>query len=206
MQVAGSLWSVPTDKHASTAQLWRQGRVQRFHWDATDGRFAGPGGFTADGARALTALTGAQAEAHLMVTEPLRHIDAWTDFCDVIFLHAEVDDWAEAARRILRRGSRPGLAVRLETSLDDIPSDVPVLCMSIAPGSAGSAFDPRAVDRVRRLVDVGVDRPVSVDGGVTRGILPDLSAAGADGVVVGGDLVAEGGLDRWEDVLRGLVL
>lgn len=204
MQVAGSLWSVPTDQHASTARLWWRGGVQRLHWDATDGRFAGPGGFTADRARELTALTGAQAEAHLMVTEPLRHVDAWTDFCDVIFLHVEVDDWAEAARRIRRRGSRPGLAVRLETSLDAIPSDVPVLCMSIAPGSAGSAFDPRALDRVRRLADVGVDRSVSVDGGVTRGILSDLSAAGAHGVVVGGDLVSKGGLERWADVLGGL--
>ena len=205
MQVAGSLWSVPTAHQLPTADRWRRGGVRRLHWDSTDGRFAAAGGFTAERARELTTLTGMRAEAHLMVAEPVRHVDAWTDFCDVVFLHAEVEGWAEAARRILRRGSRPGLAIALETSLDAIPPDVPVLCMSITPGAAGSAFDPRATDRVRRLVDAGVDRAVSVDGGVTRRILPDLSAAGADGVVVGGDLVAEGGLERWADVLGGLV-
>lgn len=205
MRVAGSLWSVPIDEHgAVVGRLVEQG-LSRVHWDVTDGVFAAAGGFSPERARELTLLGGVTAEAHLMVTDARGEVDAWTDFCDVIFLHVEAEGWPAAADRISRRGSRPGLAVRLDSSVEQIPHDIPVLCMSITPGQAGSAFDRRVLPRIRRLRELSPGRPVSVDGGVTRSLVPDLAEAGAETVVVGTDLVAVGGVTRWADVLaRGI--
>lgn len=205
MRVAGSLWSVPADEQRDTVVRLAARGLSRLHWDASDGLFAAAGGFAAERARELTLLGGLAAEAHLMVSEPSREIDAWTDFCDVIYLHAEVDGWSKAADRISRRGSRPGLAVRLESSVESLPDDMPVLCMSITPGRAGSTFDRAVLARVRRLRELSPRRPISVDGGVTRSLVPDLADAGAEGVVVGTDLVSAGGVSRWGGVLEGQI-
>lgn len=202
MRVAGSLWSVPPGEQLDTVAHLASRGLSRLHWDASDGLFAAAGGFSAEHARELTLLGGLDAEAHLMVSDPFAEVDAWTDFCDVIYLHAEVDEWPRAADRISRRGSRPGLAVRLESSVESLPRDMPMLCMSITPGQAGSVFDRRVLPRVRRLRELSPDRSLSVDGGVTRFLVADLAEAGVESIVVGTDLVAADGAQRWGDVLR----
>ena len=115
MRIAGSLWSVPAEDRLTTALRLRDAGLRRLHWDTTDGSFAAAGGFPPDSAAELASATGLSAEAHVMAHRAGRDVDAWTTFCDLVFVHIESDDWQEALVRIERRGATPGLAVSPQT-------------------------------------------------------------------------------------------
>lgn len=201
MRIAGSLWSVAPDDRLDTALRLRDAGLGRLHWDTTDGRFAAAGGFTPDDAAALAAQTGMTAEAHVMAHRSAREVDAWADFCDLVIVHVESDDWKDAVARIERRGVRAGLAVSPQTPATAVPLDLPVLCMSIVPGQAGSTFDERVLAKLSALRDAAPARPLGVDGGVRREHAEALAVAGADWAVVGTDLVFDG-TAAWSDLLR----
>lgn len=196
--VAGSLWSVPEAERASAVAA---AGVRRLHWDTTDGRFAVAGGFSPDSAAALIDATGTSAEAHIMAEEPLAVVDAWAELCDTVIVHAESDGWRAAVDRIERRGSRPGLALSPQTPAATAPDELVVLCMSIVPGQAGSRFDLGVLSKVTALREAAPDRPVGLDGGVTRAIADTAIAAGATFLTVGTDLFSPGGAERWADLL-----
>jgi pentose-5-phosphate-3-epimerase len=200
MQVAGSLWSVPAEERVATALRLRAAGLRRLHWDTTDGRFAAAGGFAPDTAAQLAAETGMTAEAHLMAHRSAHEVDAWSAFCDRVIVHVESDDWKAAVDRIERRGARPGLAVSPQTDVAVLPSGVDVLCMSIVPGQAGSAFDHGVLAKLAALRAASPDRLLGVDGGVTRPHADALANAGADWIVVGTDLVFHGEA-AWADLL-----
>lgn len=200
MQIAGSLWSVPSDDRRATALRLRDAGLRRLHWDTTDGSFATAGGFTPASASELAAATGLTAEAHVMAHRSAPDVDAWAEFCDLVIVHIESDDWKHALDRIARRGATPGLAVSPQTPAAAVPADVAVLCMSIVPGRAGSAFDEAVLGKIAALRAASPARRLGVDGGVRRQHVDALAAAGADWAVVGTDLVfdTEG---AWADVL-----
>lgn len=200
IEVAGSLWSVAPENRLGTALRLRDAGLGRLHWDMTDGRFAAAGGFDAATAADLAAETGLRAEAHVMALRSAREVDEWTDFCDLVIVHVESEDWREAAGRIERRGSTAGLAVSPGTAPADIPHDFPVLCMSVVPGQAGSAFDETVIGKIATLRAASPSRRIGVDGGVTRSRAAALAAAGADWIVVGTDLVFDTG-SEWGDLL-----
>lgn len=202
LRVAGSLWSVPSDDHRSVTQHLRSAGLEILHWDMTDGHFAPRGGFTAEYARAVSASTGMRAEAHLMVEHPLDHVDQWTDFCDLVAVHAEAKDWWRAVERIEARGARAAVAVRLDTRLDRVLGlDIPVLAMSIAPGHASTPFNREALGTVRAARSASDARLVGLDGGLTAGIADEVTSAGANWLVSGTDLFSDGGADRWRSLL-----
>ncbi|KQY78094.1 hypothetical protein ASD13_05410 [Microbacterium sp. Root1433D1] len=200
MRIAGSLWSVPAEDRLTTALRLRDAGLRRLHWDTTDGSFAAAGGFPPDSAAELASATGLSAEAHVMAHRAGRDVDAWTTFCDLVFVHIESDDWQEALVRIERRGATPGLAVSPQTRAADVPADVAVLCMSIIPGQAGSAFDTAVLHKLTALRRASPDRRLAVDGGVRRLHHDALASAGADWAVVGTDLVFDQE-DAWAEVL-----
>ncbi|WP_426170959.1 hypothetical protein [Microbacterium sp. DWRC1-3] len=200
MRIAGSLWSVPAEDRLTTALRLRDAGLRRLHWDTTDGSFAAAGGFPPDSAAELASATGLSAEAHVMAHRAGRDVDAWTTFCDLVFVHIESDDWQDALVRIERRGATPGLAVSPQTRAADVPADVAVLCMSIVPGQAGSAFDTAVLHKLTALRRASPDRRLAVDGGVRRLHHDALASAGADWAVVGTDLVFDQE-DAWAEVL-----
>jgi ribulose-phosphate 3-epimerase len=111
LRVAGSLWSAPPQQVVDEAVRLAEAGLTCLHWDLTDGEFAVPGGFAADRAARVTAVAGVGAEAHLMVREPLAHIDAWTGFCELVTVHVESQRWCAAVDRIACRGAVPAVAV-----------------------------------------------------------------------------------------------
>ncbi|WBU36990.1 hypothetical protein [Homoserinibacter sp. YIM 151385] len=200
--VAGSLWSVPEDARIDAVRALAERGMRRLHWDMTDGRFAVAGGFDPAAAARIAETTGMTGEAHLMAEEPLAIVDAWAEVCDTVVVHAESTGWRTAVDRLEQRGCRAAIAVSLATPAAAVPSWLPVMCMSIVPGQAGSAFDRRVLAKVAELREAGgPGRPIGLDGGVTRAIADDAIAAGADWLVVGTDLFAAGGADRWADLL-----
>jgi ribulose-phosphate 3-epimerase len=174
--------------------------LTRLHWDVTDGVFAPEGGFGPAEALALAEATGTSAEAHLMVTDARATVDAWTELCDTVVVHAESNNWRAAVRRIESRGVVATVALSPGTPAS-VAGDLPVLCMSVKPGHGGSPFDHTALNKIAQLSESHPGRPVGVDGGVTRAIAREAFAAGATWVVVGTDLFGDGGAERWADGL-----
>lgn len=171
VRLAGSLWSVARSHLDEEALRLARAGLGRWHWDVSDGRFAAPGGFTAQGAARIDALTGLPGEAHLMVEQPLAHLAAWLEACDTIAVHAESERWADAVERILDAGRTAAVAMGPESALDevaDLPPDVGVLLMSIVPGRAGSTFLPSTYERLDRFRGrplLGVDGSVDLERG-----------------------------------------
>jgi len=198
LEVAGSLWSAP-DTALEEARRLASAGLTRLHWDLADGIFTVAGGFAPETAQSVSAQAGVDAEAHLMVAEPLSWLDPWTEFCDVVAVHAESNRWVDAVRRIDARAARPAVAISPQTGLDVLDAlhgmadDYDVLLMSIQPGHAGSTFDPAVVDRVRQLRG----KRVGVDGSVTVDRARDLAAAGASWVVSGTDLLGSPDPGGW---------
>lgn len=201
--VAGSLWSVPPASQATALVTAAARGLRHVHWDTTDGRFAPPGGFSPETARALTQHASAVHEAHVMALDPVEAVDAWTETCSRVVVHLENEDWSRAVDRIVRRGAQPAIALSPGTPSSAAPVDLPVLCMSVTPGHAGSTFDRRALDKVADLAERNADRTIGLDGGVTRDVAEQAVAAGASWLVVGTDLFGAGGLERWADLLGG---
>jgi ribulose-phosphate 3-epimerase len=195
-EVAGSLWSVAIDEQLQAAQRLRAAGLRRLHWDMSDGTFANPGGFTAPDALALTEATGLAAEAHIMAADPLREVDAWTEFCDLIVVHAETQDWQRAVDRIAARNCTPALAISPETPTAAVPSELAVLCMSVTPGSAGSALDDNVLTKLPPLRRSSPARRIGLDGGVQRRHVDRAQRAGATWLVVGTDLFVRDAASR----------
>ena len=64
-----------------------------------------------------------------------------------------------------------------------------VLVMSVNPGFGGQKFIPASVDKVRRLrrmIDErGLATRIEIDGGIDRGNIAEVAAAGAEMMVAG---------------------
>lgn len=203
MRIAGSLWSVPVDARAHRLATAVAAGLPVVHWDASDGRFAAPGGFTPSAAgRLLASAPPVESEAHLMSHAPAPEVPAWAELCTMIVVPLEVDGAPAAVAAIEARGVRPALAVSLGTPLEQVPSGLPVLLMAITPGEAGAPFDPAVLDRVRRLRDRGRNPVVGVDGGVGPGHFSALAEAGAQWLVSGTSLFQAPDPGAWLEACR----
>lgn len=201
IEVAASLWSVPAENQLATALRLRDAGLRRLHWDTTDGRFAAAGGFSPERAAELASAAGMVAEAHIMVEQAAQAVDAWTEFCDLVIVHAESADWHAAVTRVENRGCRAGLALSPQTPASVVPLGMTALCMSIVPGAAGSTFDDTVLRTVAELRSADSTRSIGIDGGVQRRHAEDAADAGASWLVVGTDLVF-GGENAWADLLH----
>jgi ribulose-phosphate 3-epimerase len=170
------------------------------HLDVFDGHFVSDLGFPSRTIAALRPLTGLPFEVHLGAVDPLRFVPPLVEAgVDLIVFHVEsVAMLYEAIFKVRQSGVKVGLAVTLGTSvavlepvIDRIEATL-LLSRVTGEGTQGAAFDPAVLHRieaVRRMVDkaqAGVD--IQVAGGVKRQHIPDLVAAGASTVAMGGGI------------------
>jgi ribulose-phosphate 3-epimerase len=189
-----SLWSADlADLGAEVARLTPYADV--FHIDASDTRFVPSPLFFPDLVAALRPRTTVPFHVHVMAERALPLVE---DFAragvDLLSVHAEAEDVAEALPAIRARGGTAGLALRLDTPVDAAAAHLDevdfVVLIGTPLGTKGTAMDPAAPDRVRHLralaVHAGRDQiPVIADGGIREATVPALAAAGASAVVAG---------------------
>ena len=194
--IAASLWSVPEAERMHEAERLVAGGIRQFHWDYSDGSFTIAGGTRADQARQITEHTGALADTHLMVANPLDHVDAWIPFCGLIAVHLETSDCPEAIKRIRAAGVVAAVAISPDTPLPEkLPTGVEaVLVMSVAPGMGGSEFRPDALARVAQLA---THVTTGIDGGVTPESVREARRRGAEWFVVGTSLISADSVPGW---------
>lgn len=193
----------------SELALLEQAGVGMVHVDVMDGCFcpeitAGP--FYVKGLR-----TPLLKDVHLMVEEPLDKLEAFVAAgADIVTVHVEA---AVHIHRVLQRlgtiqhyagsdrGIVRGLALNPGTPLEWLSPPLLeevdlIVLLGVDPGWSGQEFSPLTLERLARVKDLvqasGRDILTCVDGGVTRGNIAAIAAAGPD-LVVAGSAVFDGG-------------
>jgi ribulose-phosphate 3-epimerase len=168
------------------------------HIDVADGVFAPALLFFPDLVSAIRARSDVPIHVHLMVDDKvlLAQAEQFADAgADLISVHAENGNAADAVRLIASRGLLAGAVLRVETPLeavapllDDI-SMVTLLGTAIGVKGQGlSETAPGRISAMRRMVaSAGAPRRqlVAADGGIRENTVPVLVASGAQTVVLG---------------------
>jgi ribulose-phosphate 3-epimerase len=136
-------------------------------------------------------------EFDLMIKDPLAQIDTCIALgpSKIIFHIESLEQekmlaYFEALPEIVRSTISFGIAINVDTDPTLVTPYLPYIdtiqCMGIANvGFQQQAFDPRAIDQVKKAKQLFPDKHISVDGAVSLDNANALAQAGADTLVVG---------------------
>jgi ribulose-phosphate 3-epimerase len=173
--------------------------ADRIHLDVMDGHFVPNITFGWTMIEAVRAATSLPFDAHLMISEPGRWVEAFLAAgCDSITFHVEVQEpqIRPALERIRLAGRSAGLSVKPATPLASLEPyrdllDI-VLVMTVEPGFGGQAFMEdvaRAkLGPARGWLDPRGASEVQVDGGGRASTCGLIGGEGTDVIVVGSAL------------------
>lgn len=170
--------------------------VDAFSLDVMDGRFVPRLTFGEFVAARVREWTEAPIEVHLMVEDPGSWVQSMCDAgADMIVFHLEAAEHPfEVIERVRDEGRLAGLAVRLETPVEDVPDEilaavdlVNLVAVPLGFGGAASAADTfeRIAELRARIEHGGFEVGIEVDGGVKPSNAPRYVEAGADMLTVG---------------------
>ena len=180
-----------------------EGGVDSIHLDVMDGHFVPNISLGPVVVEAVRPVATVPYHSHLMISQPLRYVDAFADAgSDVIVFHVEADDDPDSViDAILGAGRIPGIAINPETPAEAVERYVDriglLLVMTVHPGFGGQAFMADVLPKLRALRDTigrrGLGVPIGVDGGVNAETIGDAHAAGGEVLVVGSALYRTAG-------------
>jgi ribulose-phosphate 3-epimerase len=131
-------------------------------------------------------------ECHLMIVEPWNYIEEFAAAgADIISVHYEatLERTAEVLQLIRDEGCKASLAIKPETTVDDIKEFLPLMdacvVMSVEPGFGGQKFMESALPKITQLRELNPLLDIIVDGGINQETAPKAIAAGANILVSG---------------------
>ncbi len=174
--------------------------VDFLHLDVFDGHLVPDLGFPPRTLAALRPLTRRPFEVHLAAVDPLRFLPALAGAgADLVLFHAEATPMLyEAIFAAREHDVGVGLALGLGAPLAclepvvTLVDAVLLLARVTGEGARGAAFNPLVLPRlraVRAMADAaGTTVDLQVAGGLRREHIPDVVAAGATALALGGGL------------------
>ncbi len=133
--------------------------------------------------------------AHLMITHPERHVEAFVEAgSDIIEVHVEAEqDISETLKLIRDLGKKAGLAINPPTPIQKAYPFLKeidlLLVMSVNPGFGGQSFMPEVLPKIgaakMEMERQGVSVPVEIDGGINVETGELAALAGADILAAG---------------------
>jgi len=176
--------------------------ADRIHVDVMDGHFVPNISIGAPIVQSLRKVTRLPLETHLMISDPDFFLDEFTAAGSGSFLvHWEGNNnLHRTVQRIKALGKRVGVVINPATSatvLEEILQDVDqVLVMTVNPGFGHQRFVHTTlpkIRRVRQMIDeIKRDCDLEVDGGIDATTAPLVVDAGANVLVAGSAIFAEG--------------
>lgn len=211
IKIAPSLLAADYLKLGEEIRRMAEAGADVLHYDVMDGSFV-PNISFGQGVAERAATCGLPVDAHLMIVNPEKYIDAFARAgCRYITVHAEATNHLHRALQQIRAaGCKAGVALNPATSpecLRYVLGDFDLaLVMTVNPGFGGQKLIPACVDKIaaiRGMLDAaGVNAEIEVDGGVNLQTGPMLMKAGATMLVAGSALYGAPDARAFIDTLR----
>jgi transketolase len=196
--IAPSIIAGERENYEEKVRKAERGGADIIHLDVMDGRFVPNTTFFADTVRKLRRITSLPFDVHLMIEDPLKHVQDYIDArCDIITVHVETcyeNDFMTIKEKLLNSGISPGVAINPSTDLPDWiyshTEDIDVvIIMSVNPGFAGQKFIPEVLPKMvkttRKLREHGFKGYIEADGGIDATNLQQVYDSGARILVAG---------------------
>ncbi|MFI5295432.1 MAG: ribulose-phosphate 3-epimerase [Thermodesulfovibrionales bacterium] len=215
IKIAPSILSADFTRLGEEIKAAEDAGAHLLHIDVMDGHFVpnitiGPA--VVESIRKITRLP---LDVHLMIEDPDRYLkDFISAGADILTVHFEAAVHLHRSVQAIKEGGiKAGVSINPATpvwTLDNILADVDVvLIMSVNPGFGGQEFIPGTLDKLRLLrktiSDAGYPLLIEVDGGVKTGNAKEISAAGADILVMGSAFFKSGNYASTMEKLNGLL-
>ena len=190
-----SLWSA--DLANLAAEIKRvEPFSEMFHLDVADGHYVDTMLFFPDQVKACRRHTELPFEVHLIVTDPLRWIEPFTEAgADSFIIYLDTNDHPrKVIDKIKSSGKGAGISLKLEEPIDTLEpywNDLSMVCVvGTDIGIKGvQGVDPRAPQKIRQarktIDERGLKCSIEADGGIRRHTVPELAGAGVDYIVPG---------------------
>lgn len=175
--------------------------AEYLHFDVMDGIFVPSISFGMPVLQSIKGATGQFVDAHLMITEPIRYVEAFKNAgADLITIHLEAcEDVHATIAKIREQGMKVGISICPDTpvsTLEEYVTEVDmILIMSVHPGFGGQKFIENSLEKIketRAMLDakkLAVD--IQVDGGIYTTNVREVLDAGAN-IIVAGSAVFKG--------------
>lgn len=169
--------------------------AEYLHIDVMDGMFVPSISFGMPVIESIRSCTDCVFDVHLMIEQPERYIETFARCgADSITVHAEATKHLHrVVQQIKSCGVKAGVALNPATplsALDYVIEDVDmVLVMTVNPGFGGQKYIPQMTEKIRtlrqRLLAMGLETDIQVDGGIKTDTIRDVLGAGANVCVAG---------------------
>ena len=192
IELAPSILSADFARLADEIDVVRSAGLKIVHLDVMDGHFVPNITIGPPVIAQLRRHSELVFDAHLMITEPGRYLDAFIEAgADHVTFHIECDvDPLALVERLHAAGCTAGICLNPETPARAVREVAPfcdmVLVMTVHPGFGGQKLIPAAAEKIAEIRDlVGDDVRIQVDGGIDETTAQGVVRYGADTLVAG---------------------
>jgi len=201
-EIAPSLLSADFARLAEEIDSVRAGGARILHVDVMDGHFVPNITIGLPVVRSLRKATDLTIDTHLMIEDPGKYAAEFVEAgADMVSVHIEADPHLQRTLTAIRDGgAKAGVAVNPATPIETLYEALPfadfILLMSVNPGFGGQKFIGTMLDKLRRLKEMifarGLSTLIEIDGGIGAENVAEVAAAGADIIVAGSAVFANG--------------
>lgn len=195
IEIAPSILSADFSCLGDQIQAVERGGAAILHFDVMDGHFVPNITVGLPVLKSLAKFTRLPIDAHLMITDPGTYAVQFVQAgAQMVSVHVEADAHLHRTLMSIKSaGAQAGVVLNPATPVGAVEEALQfadyVLVMSVNPGFGGQQFIPQALDKVKRLRQMIVERQLNVrieiDGGVDRSNIEKVVAAGAEIIVAG---------------------
>ncbi len=191
--LSANFWNLGED-----INLLKKLGVKLLHMDVMDGNFVPNISYGPMILEFIKNNSDLKMDAHLMIQEPSRYLDKFIDLdLEYLTIHYEAAKHVDRDLTYIRnKGIKSGIALNpgthpevLEYIYDKLDL---VLIMTVNPGFGGQKFIESGLRKIEyvknRIVNLGLDIKLEVDGGVNPSNIKQIYNSGADIVVCGSSL------------------